>query len=70
MKLKSSVMQENLKFLKKSEVSINNFTEDVHELIANKLKNNENSTLWMFNEKDKNKAKVCETQIIFYEINE
>ena len=44
-KLKNSVMKENLKLLKKSEVFVNDFTEDVHKLTADKLKNNENSTL-------------------------
>ena len=70
MKSKNSVIQENSELLKKSEVSVNDFTENVHELTADKLKNNENSTLWMFNEKNKNEAKICETQIIFCEINE
>ena len=44
-KSKNSVMQENLKLLKKSEVSVNDFTENVHESIADKLKNNENFIL-------------------------
>ena len=44
-KLKSSVIKENLELLKKSEVSVNDFTENVHELIADKLKSDENSTL-------------------------
>ena len=63
-------MQENSELLKKSEVSVNDFTEDVHELIADKFKNNENSTLWMFNKKDKNETEVHKTQIISYKINE
>ena len=63
-------MQENLKLLKKSEVSVNDFTEDVHELIADKLESNENSTSQIFNKKDKNKAEICKIQIIFYKINE
>ena len=58
MKSKNSVIQKNLKLLKKSEIFINNFTENVHELIADKLKNNENFTLQIFNEKDKDKAKI------------
>ena len=62
-------MQENLKLLKKFEVSVNNFTENVHELIADKLENNENFTLQMFNEKDKNKIKIHKIQIISCEIN-
>ena len=62
-------MQENSELLKKSEVSVNNFTKNVHELTADKLKSNENFTLQMFNKKDKNKAEVHETQIISYEIN-
>ena len=69
-KSKNSVMQENLKLLKKSEISVNNFTENVHELTADKLENNENSTLWMFNEKDENKTKIHKTQIISYKIDE
>ena len=63
-------MQENSKLLKKSEVSVNNFTENVCELAADKLRNNENFTSWIFNKKDKNKAKVHETQIISCKINE
>ena len=70
MKSKNSVMQENSELLKKSEVSVNNFIKNVHELTADKLRNNENSTSWMFNEKDKNEAEVCKTQIIFHKINE
>ena len=54
-------MQENLKLLKKSEISVNNFTEDVHELIADKLRNNENFILQMFNEKDENEAEIHKT---------
>ena len=69
MKLKNSVIQENSELLKKPEVSVSNFTEDVHELIADKLENDENSTLQMFNKKDENEAEVCETQIIFHKIN-
>ena len=45
MKLKNSVMQENSELLKKSEVSVNDFTENVHELTADKLESDENSTL-------------------------
>ena len=45
MKSKNSVMQENSELLKKSEVSVNDFTENVHELIADKLRNDENFTL-------------------------
>ena len=62
-------MQENLKFLKKSEVFVNNFTEDVHELTADKFRSDENFTLQIFNEKDKDKAKVHKTQIISCKIN-
>ena len=68
-KSKNSVMQENSEFLKKSEVSMNDFTENVHELTADKFESNENFTLQMFNEKDKNEAKIHETQIISYEID-
>ena len=70
MKSKNSVMQENLKLLKKSEVSVSDFTENVHELTADKFESDENSTLQMFNEEDKNEAEVYKIQIIFYEINE
>ena len=62
-------MKENSELLKKSEVSVNNFTEDVHELTADKLRNNENFILWMSDEKDKNEAEIHETQIIFYKID-
>ena len=68
-KLKNFVIQENLKLLKKLKISVNDFTENICELIADKLRKNENSTLQMFNEKDKNEMKVCRTQIIFYKIN-
>ena len=44
-KSKNSVMKENSELLKKPEVSVNDFTENVHELTADKLKSNENSTL-------------------------
>ena len=63
-------MQENSKLLKKSEVSVNNFTKNVHKLTTDKLKNNENFILWMFNEKNKNKTEIHKMQIIFYKINE
>ena len=68
--LKNSVMQENLKLLKKPEIFVNDLTEDVHELTADKLESDENSTLQMFNKKNKNEAEVCEMQIISCEINE
>ena len=69
-KSKSSVMKENSELLKKSEVSVSNFIKDVYESAADKLENDENSTSWMFNEKNKDEAEVCKTQIIFYKINE
>ena len=69
MKSKNSVMQENSELLKKSEVSVNDFTENVHELTADKLESDENSTLQMFNKEDKNEAEIHEMQIISYEIN-
>ena len=62
-------MQENSELLKKSEVSINDFTENVHKLIADKFRNNENFTLQIFNKKDKNKAEVHKMQIISHKIN-
>ena len=70
MKSKNLVIQENSELLKKSEVSVSDFTEDVHELTANKLRSDENSILQMFNEKDENKTEVHKTQIISYKINE
>ena len=63
-KSKNPVMQENLELLEKPEVSVSDLTEDVHELAADKLRSDENSTLWVFNEEDKNEAEVCKTQII------
>ena len=69
-KSKNSVMKENSELLKKSEVSVSDFIKNVHESAADKFKNNENFTLWMFNEKNKNETEVCEIQIIFHKINE
>ena len=69
MKLKNSVIQENSELLKKPEVSVNNFTENVHELIADKLESDENSTLQIFNKKNKNEAEICKTQIISCKID-
>ena len=69
MKLKNSVMQENSELLKKSEVSVNDFTENVHESAADKLRSDENSTLQMFNKKDKNEAEIHKMQIISCKIN-
>ena len=60
-KSKSFMIQENLKLLKKSEVFVSDFTENVHELTADKLKNDENSTLQMFNEKNENEAEIHKT---------
>ena len=60
-------MKENLELLEKSEVSVNNLTENVYELAADKLESDENFTSQMFNEKDKNETEVHKTQIIFYE---
>ena len=60
-KSKNSVMQENSELFKKSEVSVNNFTKNVYESIINKLQSDENSTLQMFNEKNKNETEVCKT---------
>ena len=68
-KSKNSVIQENSELLKKSEVSVNNFTKNVYESAADKLKSDENFILWMFNEKNKNEAEVHKTQIIFCKIN-
>ena len=62
-------MQEKSELLKKSEVFINNFTEDVHESAADKFRNNEDFTSQMFKNKNKNESKICKIQIIFYEIN-
>ena len=70
MKSKNFVMQENSELLKKSEVSVSDFTENVHELTADKFESNENFTLQMFNKKDENEAEIYKTQIIFCEINE
>ena len=61
MKSKNSVMQENSELLKRSEISVNNFTEDVYELIVDKFRNDENFTSQMFNEKNENKAKIHKT---------
>ena len=63
-------MQENLKLLKKSEVSVSDFTEDVHELIADKFKSDENFILQMFNKKDENETEIHKIQIISCEIDE
>ena len=54
-------MQENSELLKKSEVFVNDFTKNVHKLIADKLESNENSTLQVFNEKDENEAEIHKT---------
>ena len=62
-------MKENSELLKKFEVSVSNFTENVHELTADKFRSDENFTSQMFNEKDKNEAEIHETQIISCEIN-
>ena len=62
-------MQEYLKLLKKSEVFVNDFTENVCELIADKLRSDENFISQMFNEKDKNEMKIHKMQIIFCKIN-
>ena len=69
-KSKDSVMQENPELLKKPKVSVDDLTEDVHELAADKLRSDENSTLQMFNEEDEDEAEVHEMQIISCEINE
>ena len=61
MKSKNSVMQENSELLKKPEVSVNDFTENVHESAADKFRNDENFTLQIFNEKDKNEAEIHKT---------
>ena len=70
MKSKNSVMQENSELLKKSEVSVNDFTENVHELTADKLRSDENFILQMFDEKDENETEIHKIQIISYKINE
>ena len=38
-------MQENSELLKKSEVFVNDFTKNIHELIADKLESDKNFTL-------------------------
>ena len=63
-------MQENSELLKKSEVSVNNFTENVHESAADKLESDEDFTSQMSDKKDENEAEIHKTQIIFCEINE
>ena len=66
-KLKNSVIQENLKLLKKFEVSVNNFTEDVHKSVADKLRSDENFISHIFNKKNEDEAEIYKIQIIFHE---